>query len=90
MPTRRLILTLSLLAPTAFLRAGEDLQLDKDFSFRLTPPELKQPPVAPLPATPFKPEIRRATPLTTPEGAPLPPGSRPWQFNGQTYYFIPL
>ena len=90
MKTNCLFPTLILGMTAASLHAGDGLSLDKDFSFRLTPPELKQPSATPAPVAPANPAEKRGAPLTTPEGAPLPPGSRAFQFNGQTFYLIPL
>ena len=89
MKTKWIGLTFCLLASAPPLWAGEDVQLDRNFSFRLTQPEL-QPPPAPAPAVPVRPEHRLGPPLKTPLREPLPPGSRAFKFNGQTYYYIPL
>lgn len=83
----RLLLLGSLLAPGTVSFAGEPVQLDKEFSFRLDQPTPEASPSAPVP---FRPAPAPHTPLRTPEGEPLPPGARAFQFNGRTYYRIPL
>ena len=67
--------------------AGDDVPLDKPFSFHLdepslregVPPMLKRPRVEPPPAL-----------TEIPRGEVPPLHSKPREFNGETYYFILL
>lgn len=77
-----------LLISTTPAWAGESVQLDKDFAFRLTRPEA--PPAASALTVSVLPGRKLDAPLKTPQGEPLPLGSRILEFNGQTYYYIPL
>ncbi len=86
----KLLLLGSLLLPVAVAFAGEPVQIDKNFSFRLDQPAPETSPPVPLPFPPARSGPDPHAPLKTPEGRSLPPGTRTFQFNGGTYYRIPL
>ncbi len=84
------ILLSTMLLPVSCSLAGENIPLDKEYSFRLGGTTPEAPAAAPALTNDALPERVHPAPLRTPEGQTLPPGTRTYQFNGQPYYFVPL